>query len=257
LSGGIGEDGGTLKGRKGRFGAAALALACLTLQACDASSAFTLDDEFNGASGAPPPANWVYDLGNRGWGNHELETYTSSRTNSYLDGAGHLVIKSVREPNGTWTSARLVTLGHFSQAYGTFSARIKFPGGAGMWPAFWLLGDNGEAGGEIDIAEEYGNPAWGNSSAAVYSQNDTIKRATGDTQAGTAWHVWTMSWSPTSIEFSKDGKLLLTVKAFPGWPQGRMYIILNLAVGGSGGGTPPASTKTAEMLVDWVRVSSE
>jgi beta-glucanase (GH16 family) len=251
------EDGGTLKGKKGGLGAAALALACLMSQACDASPTFTFDDEFNGARGSPSAANWGYDIGNKGWGNHELETYTSSRTNSYLDGAGHLVIKAVREPNGTWTSARLVTLGHFSQTYGTFSTRIKFPGGVGMWPAFWLLGNNGESGGEIDISEEYGNPAWGNSSASVYSQNDTITRATGDTHAGTAWHIWTMSWSSTSIKFFKDGKLLLTVKEFPGWPRGRMYMILNLAVGGSGGGTPPASTKTAEMLVDWVRVSSE
>ena len=102
-----------------------------------------------------------------------------------------------------------------------------------MWPAFWLLGDNGEAGGEIDIAEQYGNGIWDDSSASVYSQNDTTERVTGDTHAGTGWHVWTMSWSPTSIKFYKDGKLLLVVKPFPGWPRGKMYMILNLAVGGS------------------------
>jgi beta-glucanase (GH16 family) len=147
-------------------------------------------------------------------------------------------------------------LNHFSQAYGTFSVRIKFPGGAGMWSAFWLLGDNGEAGGEIDIAEKYGNPAWGDSSASVFSQNDTTERATGDIHAGTGWHTWTMSWSPTSVKFDKDGKPLLTVNPFSGWPRGKMYMILNLAVGGSGGGTPPPSTRSAEMLVDWVRVSS-
>jgi beta-glucanase (GH16 family) len=243
-------------GRAVRIGAAVLAVACGLAQACDASSAFTFDDEFSGPSGARPPANWSYDIGNRGWGNHEAETYTSSRANSYEDGAGHLVIKAVREPDGTWTSARLVTLGHFSQTYGTFAARIKFPGGAGMWPAFWLLGDNGEAGGEIDIAEEYGNPAWGNSSSSVYGQHDSASRATGDTHAGTGWHVWAMSWSSTSVKFFEDGKLLLTVKAFPGWPRSGMYMILNLAVGGSGGGPIPAATTSAEMLVDWIRVSS-
>lgn len=242
--------------RTGRLGAAVLAVACWLTQACAASSPFSFDDEFNGPAAASPPANWSYDIGNKGWGNHEVETYTSSRANSYQDGAGHLVIRAVREPGGTWTSARLVTLGRFSQTYGTFSARIKFPGGAGMWPACWLLGDNGEAGGEIDITEEYGNPAWGNSSASVFSQHDTIKRATGDTHAGTGWHVWTMSWSSSSIKFFEDGKLLLTVKAFPGWPRGGMYLILNLAVGGSGGGTIPAATTSADMLVDWVRVSS-
>jgi len=239
-----------------RFNAAALAVACLILYACAGSPAPVFDDEFNGAKGASPPANWGYDIGSGRWGNHELERYTSSRANSFLDGSGHLVIKAIREPDGTWTSARLVTSGHFSQAYGTFAARIKFPGGTGMWPAFWLLGDNGNAGGEIDIAEKYGNPAWGDSSASVYGQNDTTKRATGDTHAGTGWHVWTMSWSPISIKFYKDGELLLTVEPFPGWPHDKMYMILNLAVGGSGGGTVPATTKSAEMLVDWVRVFS-
>ena len=249
------DQGGTRTG-KGLLSATALVVACLTLDACARSPALVFDDEFNGAKGSPPPANWGYDIGSRGWGNHELETYTSSRANSYLDGSGDLVIKAIREPDGTWTSARLVTSGHFSRAYGTFSARIKFPGGTGMWPAFWLLGDNGEAVGEIDIAEKYGNPAWGDSSSSVYSQNDATKKATGDTRAGTGWHIWTMSWSPTSIKFDKDGKLLLLVEPFPGWPNGKMYMILNLAVGGSGGGTPPASTKSAEMLVNWVRVGS-
>ena len=102
---------------------------------------------------------------------------------------GDLVIKAIRGFDGTWTSARLVTSGHFSQAHGTFSARIKFPGGAGMWPAFWLLGDNGEADGEIDVVEAYGNPNWGGSSSSVYSQNDVIERTTGDTHAGTGWHL--------------------------------------------------------------------
>jgi beta-glucanase (GH16 family) len=104
---------------------------------------------------------------------------------SYLDGAGDLVVKAIREPNGSWTSARLVTSGRFSQTHGTLSARIKFPGGDGVWPAFWLLGDNGDAGGEIDIAEEYGNPAWCDSSATLFSQNDTTNRSTRDTHAGT------------------------------------------------------------------------
>lgn len=249
------ERGGILKGRE-RIWAAAMVVVCLVLSGCSSSLIPTFDDEFNGPKGAPPPPNWGYDIGSRGWGNHELETYTSSRANSYLDGSGNLVIKAIRKQDGIWTSARLVTSGHFSQAYGSFSARIKFPGGAGMWPAYWLLGDNGETGGEIDIAEEYGNPAWGNSSASVYSENDTIERATGDTHAGAGWHIWTMSWSPTSIKFYKDQQLLLTVEPFPGWPRGKMYMILDLAVGGSGGGTPPASMKSAEMLVDWVRVTT-
>jgi beta-glucanase (GH16 family) len=244
-----------LAARPGRLWAAGLTLACLGLSGCASSPSAVLDDEFAGPPGSAPPADWGYDTGNRGWGNHELETYTPSRANSYLDGSGHLVIRARREPDGTWTSARLVTSDHFSRAYGTFSARIKFPGRAAMWPAFWLLGDHGEADGEIDIVEKYGNPAWGESSSSVYSENDTISRATGDTRAGTAWHTWTMTWSPDTIVFFEDGHRLLTVRRFPGWPRRKMYLILNLAVGGSGGGPVPAAARSATMLVDWVRVT--
>src|SRR5260370_6054162 len=60
-----------------------------------------------------------------------------------------------------YTSARLKTAGKFSQAYGRFEARIRIPFGQGMWPAFWMLGDDiGKAGrpacGEIDIMEKFG-----------------------------------------------------------------------------------------------------
>jgi beta-glucanase (GH16 family) len=235
--------------------ATALAAVCLNVGGCGGSHTALLDSEFTGSKGQPPPPSWGYDLGSRGWGNDEQETYTDSRVNSFLDGSGHLVIRAVREPDGKWTSARLVTRGHFSRAYGTFSARIKFDSGAGLWPAFWLLGNHGEADGEIDVTEKYGNGIWGDSSSSVFGENDTAKRSTGDTHAGTGWHVWTVTWSATTITFAEDGNQLLRVAKFTGWPHRPMYLILNLAVGGSGGGRVPASTRSAEMLVDWVRVS--
>jgi beta-glucanase (GH16 family) len=238
-----------------RLWAAVAVVACLSTIGCTRSPAVLFDDEFTGSRGQPPPANWSYDLGNRGWGNHERETYTARRANTFLDGSGHLVIRAVRQPDGTWTSARLVTRGHFSHTYGVFAARIKFASGAGMWPAFWLLGEHGEADGEIDVTEKYGNGTWGDSSSSVFGEHDTRKRSTGDTHAGTGWHVWTMTWSATAITFAEDGRPLLTVGKFAGWPDRPMYLILNLAVGGSGGGPVPASTRSAEMLVDWVRVT--
>lgn len=240
--------------RKTLWAAAAVA-ACLNTGGCGGSRTASFDNEFTGPKGQPPPAGWSYDLGNRGWGNHELETYTARRANSFLDGSGHLVIRAIREPDGTWTSARLVTRDHFSQAYGIFAARIRFASGAGMWPAFWLLGGHGEAGGEIDVTEKYGNGTWGNSSSSVFSEHDTRQRSTGDTHAGTGWHVWTVTWSATAITFAEDGRPLLTVRKFAGWPHRPMYLVLNLAVGGSGGGPVPASSGSAEMLVDWVRVT--
>ena len=111
------------------------------------SSASTLlwQDEFNQPAGsAPDPAKWVYDLGDNGWGNQELQTYTDKRENSFVvadpDATdGHaLVIKAVRNPAGGYTSARLKTHGKFATGPARIEARLKLPKGQGIWPAFWM-----------------------------------------------------------------------------------------------------------------------
>src|SRR5579872_4092622 len=137
--------------RPHRFRTAA-ALRCCVLVSCTAflaARAFAQHsdwrlvwaDEFDGSAGAAPdPSKWVFDTGAGGWGNEELENYTDSRENSYLDGGGNLVIES-REPSpGEYTSARLKTQGKYEVEYGKIEARIKLPEGQGMWPAFWMLG---------------------------------------------------------------------------------------------------------------------
>jgi len=152
---------------------AVLSLSCgggATLQPPPATG-FTLvwSDEFNGADGSSPDSSkWTYDTGGNGWGNNELECYTNLVQNAQLKG-GNLVITAIHQPayacsGGTtrdYTSARLKTQGLFSQAYGRFEARIKIPAGQGMWPAFWMLGNNitsvgWPACGEIDIMENIG-----------------------------------------------------------------------------------------------------
>ena len=125
-------------------------------------------DEFDGADGsAPNPSKWVFDLGGDGWGNNELQTYTDRRENAVVRN-GQLVIAARREAfkgsdgrSRDYTSARLKTLGTFSQAYGKFEARLRLPRGQGIWPAFWMLGEDiatagWPAGGEIDIMENIG-----------------------------------------------------------------------------------------------------
>src|SRR3982074_1816566 len=77
------------------------------------------------ANSAPGSTKWTYDLGSEGWGNHELETYTDNRENSFLDGKGNLVIRTLRSKSGGYTSARLKTQGKFSTAYGKIEARIN------------------------------------------------------------------------------------------------------------------------------------
>lgn len=106
-------------------------------------------DEFNGPNGsAVDPSKWVVETGGEGWGNEELEYYTDRAANVFLRN-GSLVIRALEEkypaadPKGrNYTSGRLKTFGKFSQAYGRFEARIKLPFGQGMWPAFWMLGDD-------------------------------------------------------------------------------------------------------------------
>src|SRR5436190_24165202 len=137
-------------------------------------------DEFNGAAGAAPdPAKWNYDLGNNnGWGNGESEVYTNSPNNAFQDGKGNLVLRAIRDAAGGYTSARLQTgspgasthTTDLSWTYGRIEARMKLPFGQGVWPAFWMLGENiGTAGwpacGEIDIMENFG--AFNNSAAIV------------------------------------------------------------------------------------------
>ena len=130
--------------------------------AAQATQGVVWSQEFNGAAGSAPDARvWNLETGGGGWGNGELQTYTNSRANSALDGAGNLVITAKRESNGGYTSARMTTQGKYAPTYGRIEARIQIPRGQGIWPAFWMLGaDLPTAGwpssGEIDIMENVG-----------------------------------------------------------------------------------------------------
>src|SRR2546423_8023173 len=125
-------------------------------------------DEFSGKDGsAPDPSKWTYDIGGDGWGNHELEYYTNRPENVSVE-KGNLVITARRETykdadgvTRQYTSTRLKTQGPFAQSYGRFEARIKLPAGQGIWPAFWMLGEDiSTVGwpkcGEIDVMETIG-----------------------------------------------------------------------------------------------------
>ena len=129
-------------------------------------------EEFNGSAGSSPNPNaWNFDTGGKGWGNQELESYTSRLQNAELDGKGDLDLTARAEDyigsDGIprqYTSARLQTLHKFQFQYGLVEARIQVPAGKGLWPAFWLLGDEAYANehtwpycGEIDAMEVLGS----------------------------------------------------------------------------------------------------
>jgi beta-glucanase (GH16 family) len=235
-------------------------------------------DEFNAADGTPPdPAKWGFDLGGGGWGNKELESYTSRPVNVQQKG-GNLVITAVKEDytgkDGVarpYTSARIKTKGLFSQAYGRVEARMQLPLGKGIWPAFWMLGDDiGTAGwpkaGEIDIMENIGEAGriYSTLHGPGYSGDHGIS-AKYDLPAGevvnTGFHVYAVEWSPNDIRFYFDDKLIAErtpadLPAGAKWVYDHpFFLILNMAVGGAWPGNPDETTAFPQrMLVDYVRV---
>ena len=236
-------------------------------------------DEFDGPKGSPvDSAKWSFDIGGNGWGNNELETYTSRTANSYVE-HGRLVIKALKETftgpdkvTRNYTSARLLTKNKFSQTYGRFEARIKVPYGQGIWPAFWMLGDNIDTArwpncGEIDIMENIGKEpsiAHGTLHGPGYSGERGISAAytlPSGQKFSDDFHVFAVEWEPNVMRFYVDGRLYKTrtpADLPPGtsWVFDRpFFIILNVAVGGAWPGNPDATTGfPQQMLVDYVRV---
>lgn len=237
-------------------------------------------DEFDGPAGAAPnPQNWGHDIGGGGWGNAEWEYYTDSRENSALDGAGNLVITALPTDTAslqcwygpcTYTSARLLSKNKREFAYGRIEARLQVPFGQGLWPAFWMLGDNLDTvgwptSGEIDIMENVGkepNNVYGTIHGPGYSGANGIGKAFTQTEPfSNTFHTFAVEWEPNVIRWYVDGVLYQT-RTPADLPPGAawvfdhpFFIIMNVAVGGYWPGYPDATTQFPQrMLVDYVRV---
>jgi beta-glucanase (GH16 family) len=249
-------------------------------QNAGASWVLTWSDEFDGADGsAPDPKKWTAESGGGGWGNRELEYYTARQANTRVE-KGNLVIEARQEnftgPDGVsreYTSARLKTEKFFAQKYGKFEARIRIPKGQGMWPAFWMLGDDfpavgWPACGEIDIMENIGpepGKVHGTIHGPGYSGDDSLGAPYALPSGNFAddYHVFGVEWEPKEIRFYVDGHLYETREPadLPGGTRWAFdhpfYLILNVAVGGKWPGNPDTSTKfPQQMLVEYVRVYS-
>jgi beta-glucanase (GH16 family) len=234
-------------------------------------------DEFNGPNGSAVDATqWVTETGG-GWGNNELQYYTGRIENASQQN-GNLVIHVLQEKytggdgvSRNYTSARLKTQGKFSQAYGRFEARIKIPRGQGIWPAFWMLGnDIGKPSwpdcGEIDIMENIGkepSTVHGTIHGPGYSGANGIGAPytlPGDQRFADDFHIFAVEWEPSAIRFYVDDHLYST--RTPDLPRGTkwvydhpFFLLLNVAVGGRWPGNPDATTIFPQaMLVDYVRV---
>ena len=240
----------------------------------------TWSDEFTGPNGsAPDPTKWVMESGGNGWGNKELEYYAPHLKNLHLED-GKLVIEAQKEEfTGSegvtrhYTSGRLKTQGHFSQAYGRFESRIKIPPGQGVWPAFWMLGEDfSTAGwpacGEIDVMENVDvgkSRIHGSIHGPGYSAKNSVTSAYTISQGRFSddFHVFAIEWEPEVIRFYVDDELYAT-RTPADLPKGArwvydhpFFLILNLAVGGDLPGNPDRSASFPQrMLVDYVRVYS-
>jgi beta-glucanase (GH16 family) len=239
----------------------------------------TWSDEFNAADGSPvDTSKWVTETGGNGWGNQELEYYTTRPDNAFQQG-GNLVIKAIQEKytgkdgvTRDYTSARLKTEGKFSQKYGRFEARINIPQGQGIWPAFWMMGDDiGKLGwpkcGEIDIMENIGKEptlVHGTIHGPGYSGDKGIGdpfSLPDNARFADDFHVYAVEWEPKAIRFYVDDHLYGTrtpteLPKNTKWAYDHpFFMLLNVAVGGSWPGNPDATSQFPQtMLVDYVRV---
>jgi len=219
-------------------------------------------------SGPDALQDWTPDVGGFSKESGELQYY--SLNNARLQPGGGLAITATTNGYGQqcwygtcrYSSALLKTDGHFEQQYGIFSAYIKLPAGRGLWPAFWMAGaDSGDVswpyGGEIDIIE-VNNQESNLVSGFVHSpqanrgfylhQQDSLY---------SAYHEYSVEWTPTGITWLIDGHAYGYEKTVPGSaPFNQPFsLILDLAVGGTWPGAPTTSTVfPAQLDVAWVRV---
>ncbi len=216
--------------------------------------------------------SWKIETGGDGWGNHELENYTARKENIRLEN-GMLVIEARKEKfaGNDYTSARIKTADLREFTYGRFEARIKIPAGQGVWPAFWMLGNDASAlgwpeRGEIDIMENIGKEAattYGTLHGPGYYGATGFGSSKKLTQGKLAddFHVYSVEWDAEQIRWYLDGNLYhqASPNVVPGkWVFNHgFFIILNLAIGGDWPGKPDESTQfPQQMLVDYVRVYS-
>ena len=238
----------------------------------------------------PDPAVWSYDIGTgaNGWGNWELQEYTSSIDNARIEDDNLVITVRERRVGTTrtgFTSARLRTQDKLMFQYGYIEARIKMPDlSDGLWPAFWTLGNNfSEVGwpacGELDIMEMGWRDAirdgrvnrwvssaahWQNQGRHAFFARTYSPGLTEPADLNGEYQLFSMDWTPERVTTYLNGKQLWTMDIRPGSCTDCLelhqphFIILNVAVGGTYPNLTNQSQITAplpaEMWVDYVRI---
>lgn len=242
-----------------------------TAQAKESPWKLIWSDEFQ-KNGSPDSTKWGYDIGGHGWGNNELEYYTDNvRKNARVEN-GKLIIEAHKENVGGkgFSSARMVTRNKASWSSGKLEVRAKLPSGLGTWPAIWMLADkqplNWPEDGEIDIMEHVGyDPGVIHGTIHTKKYNHIIGTQKANQikvpDFSEQFHTYQLEWDHEVLKIGMDGKTYFTYTnegtGYESWPfDNRMYLILNLAVGGNWGGSKGVDLDIwpRRMEIDYVRV---
>lgn len=234
-------------------------------------------DEFDG-TGMPDTTKWMYDVGDWGWGNNELQYYTVAQSRNARLEDGNLIIEAHKNDNGhAWSSARLTTREKVSFTYGKIEFRAKVPVNKGNWAAGWTLGDayvdekSWPYCGEIDILESVGyemDNASGDGKAHASVHTPAYYFKLGNQRTSTidvknmheAFHTYAVVWVPGKITGYVDDKPYFEYEddgEEGAWPFDQAQsIILNLAMGGGWGGAQGMDTTMNQQafVLDYVRV---
>lgn len=232
------------------------------------------NDEFD-YEGLPDPEKWNFDTegNNWGWGNNELQCYTShSKENAFVENGKLKITALNKKMNGKeYTSARLTTKNKGDWKYGRVEVKAKLPGGLGTWSAIWMLPTDNvyeiwPGSGEIDIMEHVGySPDSIFSTVHTVAYNHTIGTQVGETieskNATTGFQVYSLEWEENELRSYVDDKCYFTFTnehtGSEAWPfDQRFYLLLNLAIGGNLGGKFGVNNALFPhvMEVDYVRI---
>lgn len=205
--------------------------------------------------------------------NHELQLYNAA---DVLIEHGLLRLRARRRLMGEWEgktyeySSGMVSTGgikavdqrpRFAFQYGYVEIRAKTPYGQGFWPAFWLLPASYAplSRPEIDIMEILGHTPHMVYMHLHWWHPDGSPGSAGQSWTGAnfsaAWHIFGLYWSPQAVMWYVDGIERWRYTDTANIPTEPMYLILNLAVGGTWPGPPDDHTAFPSYFeVDYVRV---
>ena len=231
-------------------------------------------DDFSGSPGAyADAARWKYESGPYGYARDAC----FAKNNAVTNGAGQFVITGRKESIAGCSRAYTAGSVETPQTFGppepgqiiTMEARIKAPCGSGQWPAFWTTGvaDSWPAHGEIDMVEIYGNDPF----VAAHDQHASTTAGgrwhkQHPIRSGSAWcnsfHVFGVRWSTGRLDYMIDGSITASISRSVtqtgqiwAWDSYAQQLKLNLALG-SDAGTVDETRLPSQMLVDYVRVTS-